>query len=320
MTAPLAGQVALVAGATRGAGRAIALELALAGATVYATGRSSRTAAPAPVVSPGAPAAPFDLARRPETIEETAELIGAAGGTAIAMRVDHTDQAAVAALIGRIDADHGRLDILVNDIWGGDALTEWGTATAELDLPRGFTLLERAVHTHVITSRHALPLILRGDDGLIVEVTDGAGFFHRGTLFYDLAKTTVIRLAFALAEELRDRAVTALAITPGFLRSEAMLDHLGVTEATWRDAVAEDPHFAWSETPRYVARAIAAVAADPQRRQWSGRGTSSWALQQRYGFTDVDGATPDWGAHAREESFGAEQQASHARFVAMFDE
>lgn len=321
MTRPLHGKVALVAGATRGAGRAIALELALAGATVYATGRSSREAPPpTPPTTP--PTSPFDVDRRPETIEDTAALIGAAGGDAIAARVDHLDERAVAALVARIHAERGRLDILVNDIWGGDALTEWGVPFWETDVAQGLRLLQRAIHTHVITSRQAVPLMLRGGDGgggLIVEVTDGAGHYHRGPAFYDLAKSSVVRLAFGMAEELRERDVTVVAVTPGFLRSEAMLEHLGVTEATWRDAIAQDEHFAWSETPRFVARGLAALAADPDRRRWHGRGTSSWQLARTYGVTDVDGTRPDWGAHAAAEEFGRDQAASHARFATMFE-
>jgi NAD(P)-dependent dehydrogenase (short-subunit alcohol dehydrogenase family) len=313
-----------VAGATRGAGRGIALELALAGANVYATGRSSRTqrgssestsAAPLPRDDPRAV---FELANRPETIEDTAESIAAAGGIAHAVRTDHSRIPEVEALIARIEREQGHLDILINDIWGGDALCEWGTPFWQSDLQRGFTLFERAVYTHLITSRYALPLMLRGGRGLIVEVTDGEGYFYRDNAFYDLAKSAVIRIAFMLAEELRETPLAAVAITPGYLRSEAMLDHFGVAEANWRDAIAKDPHFAHSETPRYVGRAIAALAADPDLKQLSGRGFSSWQLQTKYGFTDVDSRTPHWGDHASQSEFGKTQAKSDERFQSMF--
>jgi NAD(P)-dependent dehydrogenase (short-subunit alcohol dehydrogenase family) len=262
--------------------------------------------------------APFDLARRPETIEETAELIRAAGGTATSIRVDHTKQGEVEALVGRIDREHGRLDILVNDIWGGDELTEWGKSLWEADPDKGFLMLERAVNTHIITSRHAVPLMLRKPGGLIVEITDGAAMHYRGNAFYDLAKSNAVRLAFVMAEELRDRNIAVVALTPGFLRSEAMLEHFGVSEGNWRDAIAQDSNFAISETPRYVGRAVAALAADLNVHHKSGRGFSSWGLQLEYGFSDVDGATPNWGAHANAQAFGKEQVASHERFVTMF--
>ncbi|MCB9915378.1 MAG: SDR family NAD(P)-dependent oxidoreductase [Planctomycetes bacterium] len=281
----LAGKVALVAGATRGAGRGIARALGEAGATVYCTGRSSRAGA-------------LDAAR-PETIEETAELVDAAGGTGVTVRVDHTDEAAVAALVARVRADHGRLDVLVNDIWGGDALTEWGKPFWELDLAQGFAMMERAIHTHVVTSRHAVPLMLeRG--GLVVEVTDGAFAGYRGQLFYDLCKATAIRLAYAMSVELAAHPVTAVALTPGFLRSEAVLDHFGVTEATWREAIAQDPHFAHSETPLLVGRVVAALAADPDAAAYAGRALTCWDLARHYGVTDVDGAQPHWDEHLDE--------------------
>ena len=253
----LQGKVALVAGATRGAGRGIARALGEAGATVYCTGRSSR-AGPAGPADPGDP-------KRPETIEETAELVTAAGGSGVAVRVDHTEEAAVERLFERVRADHGRLDVLVNDIWGGDALTEWGKPFWELDVQTGFKMMERAIHTHVVTSRHGVPLMLDGRGGLVVEVTDGAFHGYRGQLFYDLCKLSVIRLAYAMSVELAETSVTAVAVTPGFLRSEAVLDHFGVSEENWRDAVAQDRHFALSETPLLVGRVIAALAADPRR-------------------------------------------------------
>ena len=282
MTA-LQGQVALVAGATRGAGRGIAIALGEAGATVICTGRSSRTG----TVNP----------ERPETIEETAELVTEAGGTGVAVRCDHTDEDAVRALFERVRAEHGRLDVLVNDIWGGDALTEWGTPFWEANVSQGFTMMERAVHTHVITSRHGVPLLLEGERGLVVEVTDGAFYGYRGQLFYDLCKMSVIRLAYAMSVELAETNVTALALTPGFLRSEAVLAHFGVTADNWRDAIEKDPHFAVSETPRFVGRVIAALAADPDVGELAGRALASWDLARRYDVVDVDGAQPHWDEH-----------------------
>ena len=279
---PLRGRVAVVAGATRGAGRGIARMLGAAGATVYCTGRSVR----------GRPA----TAGRPETIEETAEMVTAEGGRGIAARTDHTVEPEVEGLFARIRSDHGQLDILVNDIWGGDALTEWGSPFWGLSSAKGFELFERAVHSHIITSRHGAPLMVEQNAGLIVEVTDGDTLGYRGNLFYDLAKNAVIRLAYAMAADLKAHQVTALAITPGFLRSEAVLDHFGVAEANWRDAIEKDPYFAESETPCFVGRAVASLAADPSVNEKSGRLFSSWGLAKDYGFTDLDGRRPDWGS------------------------
>jgi len=279
---PLQGQVAVVAGATRGAGRGIARMLGAAGATVYCTGRSVK----------GRPATPG----RPETLEDTAELVTAAGGQGIAVRADHTVESEVEQLFARIRAETGRLDILVNDIWGGDALTEWGTPFWELSTAKGMELLERAVHTHIITGRHGVPLMVERDAGLIVEVTDGDTFGYRGNLIYDLAKNAVVRLAYAMASDLRAHNVTALAVTPGFLRSEAVLDHFGVKESNWREAIEKDEYFSESETPCFVGRAIAALAADPDVAKKSGGLYSSWELAKEYGFTDVDGRRPDWGS------------------------
>ena len=273
-------KVAVVAGATRGAGRGIARALGEARATVYCSGRSVR----------GQPATPG----RDETIDETAELVTSAGGRGIAVRTDHTVEREVEALFSRVREEHGRLDVLVNDVWGGDAITEWGKTFWEVDVTQGFTLIERAVHTHIITSRHGVPLMLEGAGGLIVEITDGAFQGYRGQLFYDLSKTSVIRLAYAMAIELRDHPITALALTPGFLRSEAMLDHFGVSEDNWRDAIAKDPHFAQSETPWLVGRAIVALATDPDVHTRAGRAWSAWELSRHYGFTDIDGRQPHW--------------------------
>ena len=316
MIGPLTGKVALVAGATRGAGRGIAVALGEAGATVYCTGRSSRTA-PRPARPDDA--SPFELRGRPETIEETAELVEAAGGTGIAGRIDHTDEIQVEARMARIERDHGRLDVLVNDVWGCDALTEWGVPFWQLDLAKGRTMLERGLMSHLITSRHAAALMVEAGAGLIVEITDGERLDYRGTLFYDMVKTSVIRAAFAMSEELRPHGVAALALTPGFLRSEAMLEHFGVSEATWRDAVAIDLNFVHSETPRFVGRAVAALAADPDVMERSGRVWSSWTLARDYGFSDVDGARPDWGTHADRQPFGRAARAAHRRYLRGFE-
>jgi NAD(P)-dependent dehydrogenase (short-subunit alcohol dehydrogenase family) len=290
----LSEKVALVAGGTRGGGRGIAVELGAAGATVYVTGRSST-------------AGRSELDRA-ETIEETAERVTAAGGTGIAVRTDHSRPAEVRALVDRIAAEqNGRLDILVNSVWGGDPLTDWEHPLWEQDLDTGLRLLRQAVETHIITSRFALPLMVARRSGLVVEVTDGNTARYRGSVFYDLAKSAVIRLAVAQAAELKPHGVTAVAITPGFLRSEAVLDHFGVTEANWRDGVATDPHFAHSETPGYLGRAVAALAADPGVMAKTGRALATWNLYKEYGFTDVDGTQPDWAAHwadALEEEYG----------------
>lgn len=281
---PLTNKIALVAGATRGAGRGIARMLGEAGATVYCTGRSVRGR-----LASGE--------HRPETIEETAELVTADGGVGLWAQVDHTREDEVRALFERVGEEQGRLDILVNDVWGGDALTEWGTPFWQLDLAQGFTMVERAVHSHIITSRHGAPLMVEAKSGLIVEITDGLGTYYRGTLFYDLVKSSVVRLAFAMAQDLRDHGVTALALTPGFLRSEQMLDYFDVTENNWRDAAVKDPYFAESETPFFVGRAVAALAADVNVAAKAGRVFSSWDLAREYGFKDQDGRRPDWGAH-----------------------
>jgi NAD(P)-dependent dehydrogenase (short-subunit alcohol dehydrogenase family) len=232
-------------------------------------------------------------------------MVTARGGAGIPVRVDHTMSAQVQALFERVRAEQGRLDVLVNDVWGGDALTEWGTPFWELSLEKGLLMLERAVHSHIITSRYGAPLLVERGQGLIVEITDGEALDYRGNLFYDLVKTSVIRLAFGMAEELRPHNVAALAVTPGFLRSEAMLEHFGVTEANWRDGAKHDPHFIASETPYYVGRAVAALAADPRVLQKSGKVFSSWGLAGEYGFTDLDGSRPDWGKHFAEHVAGA---------------
>lgn len=276
-------RIALVAGATRGAGRGIAVELGAAGFTVYVTGRSTRERR-----------SEID---RPETIEETAELVTAAGGEGIPVRVDHLVPDEVRALVERIDREQGRLDVLVNDIWGGELLFSWEDRLWEHSLDTGLRILRLAIDTHIITSHHALPLLIRRPGGLVVEVTDGTAEYnadrYRVSFFYDLAKTSVTRMAFAQAEELAPHGATAVSLTPGWMRSEIMLDHFGVTEADWRDALAAEPHFAISETPAYTGRAVAALATDPDVARWNGRSLSSGQLAREYGFTDVDGSRPD---------------------------
>ena len=278
MTKPLTGKIAVVAGATRGAGRGIARMLGEAGATVYCSGRSVT----------GKPA----TGTRPETIEQTAEMVTAAGGRGIAVQTDHLEADQVERLFARVKQDSGRLDILVNDIWGGDDLTEWGKPFWKLDPVKGFAILESAIKTHILTSRYGVPLMVEQKSGLVVEITDGDHSGYRGILYYDLAKMAAIRLAFDMAEELASKGITALAVTPGFLRSEAMLEKFGVTEANWRDAKVMG--FEESETPCFVGRAVAALAADPNVRHKTGGVYASWTLSDEYGFTDIDGGRPHW--------------------------
>lgn len=280
---PLAGKIALVAGATRGAGRGIAIELGRAGATVYVTGRTTRSQQ-----------SEYGL---PQTIEETAELVTEAGGNGIAVQVDHLVPEAVNRLVEQIDREQGQLDILVNDIWGGEFLTEWHKPIWEHSLEKGLRQLRLAIDTHIITSHFALPLLIRRPGGLVVELTDGTAEYnqanYRLSLFYDLAKSSVIRLAWAPAKELASFGCTAVALTPGWLRSEIMLDLFGVSEANWQDALVKEPHFVISESPNYVGRAIVALAGDENRHRWNGASTSSGQLANEYGFTDVDGSQPD---------------------------
>jgi NAD(P)-dependent dehydrogenase (short-subunit alcohol dehydrogenase family) len=286
----LANKIALVAGATRGAGRGIAVELGAAGATVYVTGRSTCTQR-----------SEYD---RPETIEETAELVTHAGGYGIAIPVDHLDSSQVQRLVERIDRDHRHLDLLVNDIWGGERLFEWNKTVWEHSLERGLRLLRLAVDTHLITNHFALPLLLKRPGGLVIEMTDGTADYnaehYRVSLFYDLAKASVLRMAWALAHELGPHGATAVALTPGWLRSEMMLAEFGVSEENWRDATAREPHFIISETPRYVGRAVAALAADPNVARWNGQSLSSGQLAKVYGFMDLDGSQPDYWRYVRE--------------------
>ncbi|MGP3953633.1 SDR family oxidoreductase [Streptomyces sp. 7N604] len=282
----LAGKVALVAGATRGAGRAMAVELGRAGATVYATGRTTRDRV-------------SEVGRATETIEETAELITAAGGEGIAVPTDHLERDQVRALVERIDRDHGRLDVLVNDIWGGEHLLEFGENTKawQYELDKGLRMLELGVKTHVITSHYALPLLIRRPGGLVIEVTDGTadynGTYYRENLFYDLTKNAPIRMAFGLGKELEGSGCTAVSLTPGFLRSEQMLDGMGITEENWREGVKHIRSFCIAESPTYVGRAVAALASDPDVARWNGQSLSSGQLAQVYGFTDTDGTRPD---------------------------
>lgn len=273
------------------------MALGEAGATVYCTGRSSRGRS----ATPG----------RPETIEETAELVTAAGGRGIAVRVDHTEPAEVKKLVAGIKRRHKGLDILVNDVWGGDALTEFGKTFWTVNLDNGLRMLKQAIHSHIITSHYAVPLMLGRGRGIIFEITDGDAFYYRGNIFYDLVKISVIRLAFAMARELRKRDVVSVALTPGFLRSEAVLDHFGVSEANWKEVGKKEQNsahqndapkdFLASESPRYIGRAVVALAADPKVKEKSGRVFSSWALAREYGFTDLDATRPDWGKYARKK-------------------
>jgi NAD(P)-dependent dehydrogenase (short-subunit alcohol dehydrogenase family) len=293
----LRGKVAVVAGATRGAGRGIAAGLGEAGATVVCTGRTTRTKR-----------SEYD---RAETIEETAELVSELGGSGVAIPTDHLEPGEVARLAERLRNDHGHIDILVNDIWGAEMLmgapSEWNTPIWEHDLDRGLRMLRLAVETHLVTSHYLLPALVDRPGGLLVEVTDGTTDYnatnYRISVFYDLAKIAVNRLAFSQGHELAPHGGTAVAITPGFLRSEMMLDTFGVTEATWRAALdparadaglpSAPPDFALSESPRFVGRAVAAIASDPERGRWNQQSVSSGAMAVEYGFTDIDGGRPD---------------------------
>jgi NAD(P)-dependent dehydrogenase (short-subunit alcohol dehydrogenase family) len=282
MAGALAGKVALVAGATRGAGRGIAVQLGACGATVYCTGRTTRSKR-----------SEMD---RPETIEETAALVDAAGGRGIAVQVDHLEPQEVRALVERIEREQGRLQILVNDIFGATKM-EWNKTVWESDLEYGLHLLRLAIDTHAITSHFAIPLLLKTQGGLVVEVNDGTADYndttYRNSFFYDLAKAGVRRMGFSLGHELGPRGATAVSLTPGWLRSEAMLDAFRVSEANWREATRIQPHFAISETPSFVGRAVAALAQDPQVSRWNGMSLSSGQLAKVYGFTDLDGSQPD---------------------------
>ncbi|WP_374772221.1 SDR family oxidoreductase [Streptomyces sp. NBC_01310] len=300
---PLAGRIALVAGATRGAGRAQAVELGRAGAIVYVTGRTTRTRA-------------SEVGRTSETIEETAELVTAAGGTGIAVPTDHLDEDQVRALVERIDREQGRLDILVNDLWGGEHLlgSVFGKKSWETPLADGLRILELGARSHVITAALLLPLLIRSDAPLHVEVTDGTARSnrrYRENMYYDLAKNAPIRLAFGLGQELAEYGGTAVAVSPGFLRSEQMLAHFGVSEENWRDAIAQEPAFAIAESPQYLARAVAALAADPGRAaRWNGKSTSSGELAKTYGVRDADGSRPDAWAYFEDVIHGGREASA----------
>ena len=281
MDLPLSGKVAVVAGATRGAGRGIARMLGEAGATVYCSGRST-TGNLSPI-------------GRSETIDETAQMVSDAGGRGIAVRTDHSKPEDVQALFQQVGDQSGRLDILVNDI-GGEDLAVWEPVW-QVDVAKGFDFMDTAVRTHILTSRYGVPLMVEQGSGLVIEITDGDHSGYRGAFFYDLAKNLIIRLAYVMAAELRKKGVTAIAVTPGFLRSEAMLDNLGVTEANWQDAAAKERGFSESETPCYVGRAVASLAADPNVHEKTGMVLASWTLAKEYGFKDIDGRQPDWWAY-----------------------
>ena len=297
----LQGTVALVTGASRGCGRGMAVELGAAGATVYVTGRSTRGGR-----------SPMN---RPETIEETADRVTAAGGVGIPVCCDHTDITDVDALARRIRSEQdGQLDVLVDDVWGGDPLVQWGTPFWEHDIGRALGAVRNGVDSHLITANRLLPLLVTRGRGLLIEITDGDTDYYMGCLPYDVVKTTMRRLGHVLADELHPHGVTALALTPGFLRSEAMLDNFGVTEENWRDATAADRHFGISETPHYIGRAVVALAGDPDVARWGGRTTSTWELMRAYGFTDLDGSQPDCGRYFADAVFGDHPNADPADY------
>lgn len=280
---PLEGKVALVAGGTRGAGRGIAMELGAAGATVYITGRTTRNE--------------ISEYGRPETIEDTADLVKELGGIGIPVQVDHLVPEQVKSLMKRIEEEQGRLDILVNDIWGGEYLIEWNTPVWKHSLEKGLRMLRLAIDTHLTTNHYALPLLIKNEGGLVVEVTDGTEEYnnhnYRLSLFYDLAKSSVNRMAKALAHELSSYGCTAVSVTPGWMRSEIMLEHFEITEENWMDATKIEPHFIISETPRFIGRAVAALANDPNKYSLNGHSLSSGQLAKMYNFFDVDGSQPD---------------------------
>jgi NAD(P)-dependent dehydrogenase (short-subunit alcohol dehydrogenase family) len=299
----LDGQVALVTGGTRGAGRGMAVELGAAGATVYVTGRTTKESR-----------SPLG---RSETIEDTARLVTEAGGLGIAVRCDHMVPDDVAALARRIeDEQDGRLDILVDDTWGGDQWIEWKPLW-EHDLDKGLRALRNGLETHLITLHTILPLLVRRGAGLVIEITDGDDMFnerYRGSMFFDVVKVAITRLGKMLKDELEPHQITSVALTPGFLRSEEMLEHFGVTEESWRDGIAKDKWFAISETPRYIGRAVAALAADPERARWSGQALSSGVLAKHYGFTDLDGSQPEASRFFADAYFGDKKDADVADY------
>jgi NAD(P)-dependent dehydrogenase (short-subunit alcohol dehydrogenase family) len=300
MAKTLAGKVALVAGATRGAGRGIAVALGEAGATVYCTGRSTR--------------GQRSEMGRPETLEETSALVDAAGGRGIAVRVDHLVPDEVRALVARIEREQGTLHLLVNDIFGATKI-EWNKTVWESDLDFGLRSLRLAIDTHAITSHFAIPLLLKAPGGLVVEINDGTeeynGTRYRNSFFYDLAKAAVLRMGFALGHELKSHGATGLSLTPGWMRSEAMLEAFGVREDNWRDAIAQVPGFAIAESPAFVGRAVVALAGDPDVARWNGQSLSSGQLARVYGFTDVDGSQPDAWRYMLDAEQGAVDAADY---------
>lgn len=311
----LTGKVAVVAGATRGAGRGIARGLGEAGAIVYCTGRSAKGRR-----------SPYN---RPETIEETADLVTAAGGTGIPVRVDHTVEREIQNLFARVEADHGRLDVLVNSVAGEDPTLAWMKPLTQIEMAAAETLVRQAVLSHLVTASHAARLMTAQRSGLIVEVTEGDTLMGGGAaLLSCFVKTSLKLLAFIIAEELRPRRVAAVAVTPGYLRSETMLEHFGVTEANWRDGGKKDAYFLQSETPLFLGRGVAALAADPKVLRRSGALLSSWALAREYGVVDAGGDRPDWGAQFDEktapkwmkEGFGRqfEYLSAHAQLSARY--
>ncbi|TGL60617.1 SDR family oxidoreductase [Leptospira sarikeiensis] len=284
----LKGKIALVAGGTRGAGRGIAISLGEEGATVYVTGRTSNGS--------------ISEIGRKETIEETAELVNKAGGVGIPIKTDHTNKEQVKALIDKISSENGgRLDILINDVWGGEHLSEWGKKFWEQDLGKALKMFNNCLQSHLITAYYSAPLLLKSDSGLLIEVTDGIDYRYRGNLPYSLVKSSVINLAVCLSEELKSDGVTAISLTPGFLRSEQMLDYFGVQESNWKDAVKKEEHFIASETPTFVGRAVSHLASDPNIFQKTGKPWSSWKLSDEYGFIDSDGSRPHWGNYYKEK-------------------
>ncbi|WP_061234162.1 SDR family oxidoreductase [Leptospira interrogans] len=283
----LEGKVALVTGDTRGAGRGIALALGEAGVTVYVTGISIKDKHP--------------KINRKETIEETVERINKLGGKAIWAQVDHTNPKEVKSLFERIDQEQGKLNILVNDIWGGDPFIEWSCKFWEHSLENGLKVQKNCLNSHLITNYFATPLMIRNHSDLILEITDGTDYRYRGNVYYTLVKCSIINLASSLSEELKPYGVTVISLTPGFLRSEVMLDYFGVLEENWKDAILKDPHFIASETTAYIGRAVVSLAEDPNVFLKTGSATSTWRLSEEYNFTDLDGSKPHWGQYFREK-------------------
>lgn len=277
----LKGKIAVVAGGTRGAGRGIAVKLGEAGAIVYVTGRTT--------IHNQSPMG------RKETIEETAEMVTKAGGIGIPVKVDHTVESEVIHLFEQIKKEQGRLDILVNDVWGGDPLTEWGKPLGEHDLHNGLQIQKQAVQSHIITAHYSIPLFRENNGGLIIEITDGVDYKPRGNFYYSLAKISNIHMAQAMAQDLQAYNIVSIAVSPGFLRSEAMLEHFGVTEENWKEGANVDPHFIASETPYYIGAAIQCLASDPKIADKTGGVYSTWELSEVYGFRDIDGTQPHWG-------------------------